>query len=253
MASLAGISLRESGTQHTLQKEFRLDPLDVGLHFANEKPYTFLKAFYVFSELLGHLEYLPKDNESLNSACLGAKITKLSRSPWEFIKYATSTRSKVVNWMEGTKDSKGKDVGVAGIIREGNNLVSPIREMWELAIKATYIPKSALFETFKGVSGASLVLGMGWNAIDDLQKLEKSPLAKLKGKARSDESFRVAGHLIKLAKNVSYVALGVISVLSVFFQFVFAPFTACVISASTVVFTILGYYHQELGQPKKFN
>lgn len=253
MASLAGISLRETGTQHTLEKEFRLGPLAVGLQFAEEKPYSLIKTFYVLSEFFGHLRYLPQDNEALNNACWGAKLTKLSRSPWEFVKVITDTRQKTAIWIEGKKDEKGNEVGLAQVVRKANGIFSPIKEMWEFSIKTAYLSKSALFEVYKGVSGISLVVGMGWNSFEDLDKLANSPLVKLNGEARTEENYKVLGHMLKLATDVSYVALGVISVLTVFFQFVFAPFVTCAISASTVVFTILSYYHENLGEPKKLN
>lgn len=253
MASLAGISLRETGTQDTLEKEFRLDPLDVGFQFADKKTYSFLKAFYVLSEFFGQLGYLPQDNKALNNACYGAKITKLSRSPWEFVKAITETREKAALWIEGKKDEDGKEVGLPQVVRKANGVFNPIKEMWDLSIKTAYLSKSALFNTYGGISGASLVFGMGWNTFDHLNKLANSPIANLTGEERSKEDYKVVGHMLKVARDASYVALGVLSVLTTFFQFVFAPFVTCALSASSVVFTILSYYHENLGNPKKLN
>lgn len=258
MASVSTISLRESGLNQAVAKEFRLDTVDVALRYCEEKPYGVLKTFYVFADFLGHLGYLPKDNEALNQACFGAKITKLSRSPWEFVSNVTKTSTTVSDWIEGKvverkKGEEKRKVEATDIVRDANGIISPLREMWELMVKTLYLPNSALFQTFKGVSGASLILAMGWNSFDHLNTLADSKLPELKGKERSKESYKVVGTMIKLARDVSYVALGIIVILTTFFQFVFAPFTTCMLSTASVVFTILGYYHSNLGQLKKLN
>ena len=59
--------------------------------------------------------------------------------------------------------------------------------------------------------------------------------------------------ILKLAKEISYVALGVLVVLSAFFSFVFSPLAFMVCSTSSIVFTILGYYQENINTEKKLD
>lgn len=233
------------------------DPVDIGLEFCVKKPYTLFKAMYVFPELGKHLGYVPRDNEVLNKACTAAKIAKLSRSPFDFVRNLANSFDMAANYSEGkeirTRRKQTRVATVADVVREANGVIAPTWEMWDFFIKNAYLPSTPLFQTFGGLSAASLILGMGWNSFDHLSDLHDSKLAELKGAARSAEQYKVAGYMIKLAKDVSYLALGIIGVLSTFFGFVFAPLTICAFSTSSVVFTILGYYHSNLRTEKTFN
>ena len=99
----------------------------------------------------------------------------------------------------------------------------------------------------------SLVLAMGWNLMDDLDALAQNGIAEAKGKERSVKLIEVQRHMIDVAKNVSYLALGVITVLSIFFQFVFTPFTLSMLNTATVSFAIMSHFYDNVGKPKNLH
>ncbi|NGX38147.1 MAG: hypothetical protein K1000chlam2_01319 [Chlamydiae bacterium] len=184
-----------------------------------------------------------------------ANLVKLSRAPFEFISNTNKTRHKFADWWEGReitpKHSKDKRiVRFTDVLRELNNCVNPIWDAFEFLSKAVlYIPKPSI-ELLKGINGGALFLGMGWNLVENFQ-IATTDLSKYQGDVYKIKREKVTQALLKLVSQVAYVAIGVMITLSVFSQVVFAPvwFTAC--SATTVVFGILEYYHENLG--KKIN
>ncbi|NGX26864.1 MAG: hypothetical protein K940chlam6_00790 [Chlamydiae bacterium] len=254
--TVSNIGLNEFGSPF---KSRRKDIVDVTCDFASEKPYALLKTLHVFPELFMRAGFLPDDNPELNNACLAARMGKLSRAPFEFIKYTHTTLDSFARWLKGeTKEFKEKykkkierEVAITDVLRDANNCVNPVWEMADFLTRAIlFIPKTAV-RTLEGVNGIALTIGMAWNVFDTLNWIRKSEYSSLQGADRDKKFSDMTGYLMKLAKEISYIALGVLIVLSVFFQFVFAPLTVSAISASTVVFTILEYYHENLWTKKE--
>lgn len=254
--AVSNIGLNEFGSPY---KSRRKDIVDVTCDFAEEKPYTILKALYVFPELFIRSGYLPDDNPGLNNACFAAKMGKLSRAPFEFIKHTHTTLDSFTRWLKGeTKEFKEKynkiterEVAITDVLRNASDCVNPVWEITDFLTKAIlFIPKTAVVRSFEGVNGIVLALSMTWNAFDSLNWISKSKYSSLQGADRNKKFSDMTGYLMKLAKEISFIALGALVVLSVFFQFVFAPLTFSAVSASTVVFTILEYYHENLGEKK---
>lgn len=128
-----------------------------------------------------------------------------------------------------------------------NKLPSPVADTLELGI----VPIAhETFRMAKGISGASLVLGMGKDILAAADKIADAGLES----AKTDDEQKLAmdtitANMIKLAKSVSYFVLGLLIVSSIFLNAV-APGLAFLSAAtSALVFTILGYFNDELGQP----
>ncbi|NGX58904.1 MAG: hypothetical protein KR126chlam3_00045 [Chlamydiae bacterium] len=249
-AAVSNTQLQELGSAHKAHKDF----FDVTCGYAGEKPYGVFKACHVLPNLFQELDILSKDNAELNAAIGAAKLAKLSRSPFDFVRNTHGLCATFVQWWKGEeREFKGKydetlatrKVAVTDVVRDANGCIAPVWEMHEFLSKAIlYSPVNMIF---KGISAIALTIKFGWDAFDSLKWIESSKYSSLEGAARDEKFPKMTGHLMQLAVEVSFVALGVLTVLSVFFQFVFAPLLFAGFSASTVVFAILGYYHEHLG------
>lgn len=223
--------------------------------WAEEKPFSLLKALYVLPDFFIKAGFLPEDNTVLNNWCHGTKVAKLSRGPFELPNKMYETLQLFSKWVRGETNTfkqkysqiNERKVTIPDIGRSLNNWVSPFYEIFELFTKTIfYIPKSAI-TTLNGINGASLILSMGWNAIESLNWVAENNYSSLKGVEREMKFSQMSGYLFKLAAEVSFIVLGVLTVLSVFFGFVFSPLLFSTFAASSVVFGILEYYHENLG------
>ncbi len=248
MSSVSNVHLNEFGSSPLINQ--KKDLIDVTCDYVGEKHYGFLKACYVLPGFLIEMDYLPSDHHGLNRSLHGAKLAKLSRAPVELIKYVHETRTSLSNWLSGKGEKK---VGVLDVVRSANNMINPFNEGADFLSKTLVSIPGKTLSTLKGVSGGSLVFGMGCNLFETLAKIKNSKYSELKGAARAKEFTKMTQNMIKLAMQVSYVALGALSFLMVFTQFVATPLTMTALSAATVVFTILQYYHEHLGEDKSKN
>lgn len=246
MSAVSNVHLNEFGSSSFANQ--KKDLIDVTCEYLGTKPYGFFKACYALPNFLIQMDYLSGDHQGLNQTMDGAKLAKLSRSPFEFIKYGHSTMTSLSDWLAGKKETRSIDV-----LRKANDLINPVNEMSDFLSKTLVPIQKGTLETIKGITGASLVFGMGWNTIETLKWISDCKYSELKGTARAEMFTKMTGKMIDLAQQVCYVALGVLSVLSIFFQVFVPQLTMAALSASTVVFTILGFYHQRLGQDKSNN
>lgn len=256
-STVSNTAFREFGGPSVARK----DLLDVTGEFATEKWSTLLKASYVFPGFAKELGYLPKDNPSLNIACRAASLGKLSRSPFE----AIGSTHKFLNtlslwWHNSLKTFKQKydkkierQVVFSDVIRDAHGLINPTWEVADLFLIKTVgkMPKAGWLANLEGANGYALALMMGWNAYESLDWMANSKYSETTGKVRDVKFREMSGYLLKLAKEINFVVLGVMVFLSAFFQFVFTSLTFSAVVTGTVVLTMLEFYHERLLQEKK--
>ena len=251
MATMSNVQFNELGVSRASHK----DILDVTADYVGEKSYSAAKAVYVFIDVLKECGFITEKDKTWHETRHHASLIKLSRSPFDFIKNVNSSRHMFANWWDGrvieTKHFNEKRAArFTDVIRELNECINPVYEACEFLSRAVlYIPKAS-FETLKGVNGGALCLGMGWNLVDNFQ-IAATDLSKYEGDARLKKRFEVTQALLKLVSQVSFVALGVMTILSVFFQASFVSTAWVALSAISVVFGILEYYHKNLGTERK--
>lgn len=258
MSSVATVSNTEFENVGSIHKTKRMGLFDVTCEFFAEKPHTFFKAGYTLPRFVMELGYLPRDHEGLNRWCFGSQMLKLSRGPFDFLKYSHKTMDYFGSWLNGEKASfRGKfneiekrNVEFLDVFREANNCVNPIYDSADFLTKAIlYIPKESI-RTLSGINGVSLIIAQSWNVFDSLNWISKCQANKKTGAEQSKVLGQMLGYLLAVARDVSLIVLGVFLVLTIYFQYIFSPFLWSAFSASNVVFTILDFYYERVGTGK---
>ena len=223
----------------------RKDSFDVIAGAAKDEFFTIAKAVKVGIDCLEEAGQIPEDKKEIY-ANIGrhANLVKLSKFPGTAFKYVNTLRHSAVGFIKNPTIW-----GAADTFRQGNNCISPVWDGMDFINDAIMKISKKTMQLAKGISGSSLVLAMGWNACETFKDIANCDLSKVTGKERNEMYTKISKSLIKLAKEVSYIALGVFIVLSVFFDIVAAPVVFTALSASTVVWTLLGYYVNHIGEP----
>lgn len=244
-----------AGSAYTRRK----DVFDVTCDFATNKTANFLKTFYAIPGLFQNLGYLPADHAGLNGFCSAAKMGKLATKPFSLLDKIQTTQTSIATWLRGgTKKFKEKyensttrQITTLDVIRDANGCIGDAWETTEFFTKTLVsIPKASL-RVFEGINGAALVFGMSCNLLlNTFTWINDSKFASLKGAEKDTKFMEMTGYLFKMAMEISYIALGIMIFLSAFFQVVFSPLAFAAVSAATVVFNILEYYHENLGEEK---
>jgi hypothetical protein len=239
--------------------ERRKDLFDVTTDYAATRTSGFLKALYVLPGLAKNLGYLPSDHAGLNGFCSGAKFGKLALAPTSLVDKVQTLQTSTAHWLRGSEksfkqkygQSEKRKVTTLDVIRDASSCVGPSWETTDfLRTVLISIPKASL-RVFEGINGIALAFSMGCNLLlNTCTWIKDSNYPSLKGAARDQKLTEMAGYLLKMAMEVSYVVLGIMVALSCFFQVVFSPLAFSAVSASTVVFSILEYYHENLGTKK---
>lgn len=195
-----------------------------------------------------HLGYFDNHSSTALKIRSTAAIGKLVFSgPLELPKKLTTLGDKIVDFCEKPSFS-----ALAQIFWKTNATVAPVVDTIELGVERGIIYlDSDTMKTCKWINGVSLVLGMTNDAIDAFinivtTRVNDSASPQLQ-KWSSDILF---DQMIKLAKSISYVALGVFIVLSIFFEVAVPGLYFLTAATSALAFSILGYFYEEIGQPK---
>ncbi len=221
------------------------DWLDVTAGFA-EDPFTFAKTVYVAIDCIDEFFGIPdKHQEVFSDTRYTFNLIKLTRGPGEFLKFTNRLRHRAVDVYNegGSLDSMKK------LVRAAHKCVGPVSDIASFLTKAIlFIPKHAV-ATLDGVSYYALAFGMSWNACESISTIAFSTLSSAKGKEREAELFEVKKAMLHLAKEVAYIAMGVISVLAIFFGIIVTSSAFDVaLSATTVALTIIIHYYENLGE-----
>jgi len=219
----------------------RKDLFDVTADFAQEKSGTVAKIVYNLIDQGNFWGWFSPENKMASEAHFHAKCFKYTQSgPLMLISNFNRVCKAAGNMLEDVSSNT-----VAKTFREMNGMVGPTYDTAQLFSRIIFhIPKESI-KTLGGVSGGSLTLWAGWNALDNVIDLGTAS----KNKTSSD----TIQHMLKLAKHISYVVLGTLIVSSVFFNMVAAGiyFTSC--TTSCAFFAVVQYYHKHLGETIKTN
>lgn len=255
MSAVSNLSFHEFGDS---KKTVVQDSFDVFSNFATETPYSFAKSVYVLGiDVPRMLGWMDEKNAAGSFARHQLSLFKLSRSPNEFFSSVNTTArsawsyftGKAVVIKKGDKELKPEVKSLPQVFRSALGIINPIYEMGAFMTKAIlFIPKASI-RSLEGVNGISMMISFAWTGLEDLrpwgQYLKPENLA-----TRRLENIEA---MLKVMKDVSYFAIGVIVTLTTFTTACVAPYVVTSLSASTVVFTILLHYYKEIGKPKTIN
>lgn len=225
------------------------DFFDTTAKFASEKPWDAAKTACVAIDLLKYADCVPKDQEeAVDAARYHLNLVKLSKAPADALKKGNTFRHAVADFFQ---DPSARQF--IQVFRDGNSCVGPAWDHVDFATKAFNLNKDLPWvQTLKGVNGASLIFSMGWSICEGLEKVAQNTLEKTRGTKAYVQAFEeMTITMMKLAKDISTFATGVLLVLSVFFGHVFAPIAFTALSATSVAFTILDFYYQNWGAERK--
>jgi hypothetical protein len=226
-----------------LSKQPTNDLLDVTKKLIEEKWDTVAKTGYTVIDLMELADRIPKGSEKeFGVARDQLNLVKLLKAPATLLENFNKLRRTVADFFE---NPKRKDL--IQILRQGNDCIGPVNDTVDFLSKAIlHIPKSTPWvKTLSGIDGGALALGMGWSVIDDLNYLDNSKFRTLTNKAeRTTEFHEITKKMLNIAKAICLVALGCLTVLSVFFGFVFSPTIFIVLSATSLFFSLVTFYHK---------
>lgn len=227
---------------------YKKDILDVTAKYAEDRPFSFLKAIYVLGiDVPKEAGAIPDDYQDLaDDTRYWLNLGKLLEAPGKFLKNSNTLRNRTIEVIE-----KGLswDLGYQWI-RDANAMVNPTTDMTEFALKSNIYPISkASFAALKGINGCAMVFGFGNLAYDSLKSLyfNKVNDPKVTGEAEEIEREKAISVVLKLAYEVSLFAIGVLTVLSFFFAVVIPSFAFLICSAGSVVFHITRYFYENIG------
>lgn len=225
------------------------DILDTTAKFFSEQSSLAFKFVYTGIDFVGIvLNRIPAQyTEICASIRLQTNLLKLAHAPKDFLNKFNELRYKANDFWEEHSFENAIDVFFAG-----NKCISPLYDGTDFFTKAIFfLPKHAIwFQNFTGVNAISLIIGSTYNTYADLTKMA----AATYGEAENEVERQKAGQEITIAlfdliKDISYLALGILTTLSVFFAFVFSPATFVMLSTSTVAFSVINFYYKNLGAP----
>lgn len=250
----------------TAQPTPRYSLLGVGVKYISEEPFSAARTAQVLLTLSDQLDLIPEEHiETARNIRNQASLIKLVRFPGAFLKSVNTTRDKMGHLIdavgaymkkpskEGSSEGRGFKVISTGFstIRAANNIIPSINDGADFFTKAIFfIPKESI-RPLLGITGGTLIFGMVCNIFESLDVIRHYKTG-LKSSDDKEVTYRdVQKAMIKVAKEISYIALGILIVLDIFFGFVFSPITFTAWSTASVVFGLMEYFHNHWGQEIK--
>lgn len=227
------------------QTPIRKDFLDVTCGWAASKPFDVAKTIEKSVEWIKYFNLIPQGQEAaFKEVHFAAKMAKLSKWPGRLLDSTNAFRHAVVDLYE-----KPSSVTLTKTFRKFLSVFGPTWDGIDFLSRAIiHWPKEA-FQTFQGANGLALSIGMGWGAIENAAIIAASPLHKTdSSKVAKVEEEKIVKVFLVLASQVSYVALGIFSVLGAWFHIIAPAVAFCAASTLTVAFSIIKYYYENLGK-----
>lgn len=220
--------------------------IDVVVGFVAEKWDTFFKVIYTGVDWAKYFDVIPKEHQQLaGDVRRTANIIKLGHGPVEFVE---NTHKFFKSAHNAVYEPTAKNLFKAAI--DLNGCYSPAFDTIELLSKTVINIPAETFQTLEGINGATLIIGMTNQTREAVEKIADSNLVDAKTPGQLAKRMRdVTQALLDMAKAVSYVALGIFVVLAIFFNIIAPGVVFLALSTSALVFTILGYYHKNIGMP----
>jgi hypothetical protein len=120
-------------------------------------------------------------------------------------------------------------------LKELTGIINPICDAIDLSSK--FVPITELMPAVKGVNFTATLIGAGNNCVQQVQEISER---------KELDADQTTLNLLNIARDTSYVALGIIGLSSLFLGFAAAPwmFLACLTSGLT--FTIGGFFYERV-------
>ncbi len=218
--------------EHSVRKK---GVFDVAKGFLDEKRFAVFKVGYVSIDVAEILGCIPEEHKgTFKAARTNLNLAKLCRAPGFLLNSVNKLRHSVVKLIDGW-DAPGRGDKFYDCVRKANGCVAHIWEIADFLTKTILVASKDSVKTLKGFSSASLAFGMVCNIGSDHIPRYRS------GKLGFVATF------IRVAKDLSYTALGVFGTLSFLFGIIFSKPLLTALSVSTVVFMIIDYYRVNLG------
>jgi len=229
------------------------DLLDVTAKLAEEKVPAFTKILYVWGidvpRVLGLIPDAYRDDASKVRHYLN--IGKLLEAPGKWIRNCNTLRDRSVRLL----DEGASWGGVYQWIRGLNGMINPTFDHLDFLVKADIVQiAKPTFALCKGINGIGMVGGFGASALDSIIKFNNNEaLVNETGEKYEIAKEEAIVNLLQLAYEVSLLALGVLTVLSIFFAVVVAEAAFITFSASSVAANTANYFYQHIGPGLKKN
>lgn len=220
--------------------------LDVTIEFLETKVAEVAKLIYISIDLSRYFGF-GKNDPTLNKVYFTAKEVKLAFAPGTLLSNASKFSDQFTQYIQEPSWPLAQKALYAA-----NNLVNPLYDCCDLLALTGYIQKGAKMRTFSGFNGLSIVIGKARDSYLSLKKfaeidnLDANPSAAQRKEKRQE----LDSTFLKLIKDVSYLALGILLVLSVFFKIAVPAIAFTALSANAVLFSFWSFYHDNLGKPK---
>lgn len=170
-------------------------------------------------QLLGRVSGFMGDTKNLLSALeIPDKTVKLRKAVSDFIAEPSFEGARKV------------------LFKELTGLINPVCDGIDFSTKFVPITTEAM-RTVKTVNFAATFIGAGNSAIEQVQKINN--LTEI-------DTQKTTLHLINIARDVSYVALAVIGLSSIFLGFAAAPWMFLTCLTSGLLFTIGGFFYDRV-------
>lgn len=223
----------------------RMNGWDVLNEFLKTKLATASRAVYTSIDVMWKAGVLDEKSPVAKGVHYHTKLVKLAHAPGEALDHGI----KLVRAGKALAKDPSWDNKVTTFFAV-NDIVHPIYDMCEFATKAIWHLPKEWFHTFGGVNGVTLAIGKGmhegYHAVDKFSKIDFT-----KETERAENLEKATSNLIKIAKSISYLVLGLLIAVAVFFNMVASPVVFTAASASTVFFSIFSFFYDNLGKEIK--
>ncbi|MBS0630086.1 MAG: hypothetical protein JSS30_07700 [Verrucomicrobia bacterium] len=242
----------EFGIEHSAPKKDK-DVLDVISDYAGDRWASFTKALYVLGvDVPKEAGLIPEEyEETADEVRHYLNLGKLLESPGKWLKNLNTWRNRTVRILE---EGLSWD-GVYQWIRGANGMINPTYDSIDFLTKSSivHIAKPTL-NTLKGINGIGMIVHFGSSVIDSVIKFNNNEdLVEATGRKYELAKEDAIVNLLQLVYEVSLLALGVLTVLTVFFAAVVPSVVFVTCSASSVVSHISRYFYENIGPGMKKN
>lgn len=199
------------------------------------------KLIYGSIDIFKWLGFVDSNNIQAQRVHSAATYTKLMLGPIEVLQKSITLKDKVTGYQNNK--ATGAEVFFAA-----NGMMGSVWDSAELMEKFGFVEKGTpVMRALNGLNGVALTVGMSKQFVDNVDKISQIDLTQ---SAQLDQNMqRMAGHLFAVAKAISYIALGICIICSIFFNLVAPAIVFTVFAFAATVFASLQYYAEELNKP----
>lgn len=241
------------GADHSLPVRKNKDLFDVTAQFAEEKWPSLAKALYVLGiDCPKEAGIIPEQYQaSADTMREYLNLGKLLEAPGKWLKNCNTLRNRTVVLLEKGVSLEGAYEWCRGL----NSMISPTFDQIDFLVKTRFIEMSkSTFNFLKGINGIGMIINFGTSSIHSLLKFNSNEALE----TATGEKFEIAKEeaivtLLQMAYEVSLLAIGILTVMTVFFAAVVPSITWLAFNVSSVVTNLTNYFYQHIGPGLKKN